>query len=218
MNNETVKKRLMLLCVSWMVLCSFSGCGSKGEGIYQDVLERYVTAMEEDWDGEMLRLADMSALYATKSDAEEDVGYCFYDVDGNGNPELLIGDVSPSSHYTGMIYDMYTLVEGSVFPVLSGRDNHRYFLCEDNEIELISSDGTDYRYNLYYEFDGATGKLQPREAIIYDTAFDEEKPWFYTSGSLERSEYTMTTEREAKEITDSYVHKGFEVTPFSKYK
>ncbi len=217
MNRKNITKRLLLLCVSGIALCSFAGCGSKGDKIYQDVLQRYVVAMDEDWDAEMLRSADMCYLYAMKADAEDDIGYAFYDVDGSGIPELLMGEVSPGTLYKGTIYDMYALVDGNVVSVLSCGENQRYYLCEDNRIELVSANGTEYKYNLYYEFDGVTGTLHAKEAIIYDANYSEDNPWFYTFGSLESSDYSETTEREAREIIDSYVHKDYDVTPFSKY-
>lgn len=218
MKKRNVKRGLMSGVVLLVALCLFTGCGDKDQQIYQDVLERYVVAIDEGWDTDTLLSSDMSYLYALDNNAKENMGYALYDVDGNGEPELLIGKVSPGDYYKGMLYDMYTVVDNVVVSVLSGGEKNRYYLCEDNRIELAFSGGDEYKYNMYYELDGVTGKLKAREAIIYDGEYAKDSPWFYTFGSLEPSEYSVTTEREAKEIMDSYIHKGFEVTPFSQYK
>lgn len=218
MKKGIVKKGFFVPGVLVLVLCSFTACGSDGgKKIYQDVLERYVVAMDENWDMDTLVSADMSYLYAFEQNSKEKIGFTFYDVDENGTPELLIGQMMPGDFYKGMIYDMYTVVDGNVISVLSSAERYRYYLCEDNRIALEASGGAGYSYYMFHDFDGERGSLRTKEAVIYDGDYNREAPWFYTSGSLEQTDYSPTTEREAREIIESYVHKGFEVTPFSKY-
>lgn len=217
MKKRNANKSIVLIGLCVLALCSLVACGSNGnKKLYSDVLERYEVALDEEWDVDMLQSADMSYLYAFADHDEDEFGFAFYDVDGNGTTELLIGEVAPANFYRGMIYDMYTMVEGKAISVLSSGERYRYYLCEDNRIALEASGGAGYSYYMYYDFDGKTGSLKPKEAIIYDGEYDRENPWFYTSGSLDKADYSPTTEREAREIIESYVYRGFEVTPFSK--
>lgn len=208
----------MLFCVSVVALCSFTACGgNEGKKIYRDILERYKVALDEDWDFESLQTAGMSYLYMYHDDREEEIGFAFYDIDGNGSPELLIGEVAPDDSYMGIIYDMYTVVDDEIISVLSSGERSRYYLCDDNRIAFEGSGGAGYYYHMYYDFDGQAGTLQPKEAVIYDGEYDQKEPWFYTFGSLDKKDYSPTTEREAQEIINSYVYSDYDVTPFSRY-
>lgn len=217
MKKWKLKKKVVLAGVAVTSLVMLTSCGSnRDKTLYQDVLERFEVALDEDWDVDMLQSADMSYMYVFDSNGEDEVGFCFYDLDQNGTSELLIGKVVPGDFYKGMIFDMYTVINEKIVSVLSSGERYRYYLCEDNRISLEASGGAGYSYYLFCDFDGGTGTLKPKEAIIYDSDYDRENPWFYTAGSLEKEDYTQTTEREAREIINSYVHKAFEVTPFSK--
>ncbi len=74
--------------------------------------------------------------------ADDPLGWCLMDLDGNGIPELLVGtDFEEDDN--SLIYDMFTLKNGEVHRVLASSSRASYLLTED--------------YNVLYESRGAAG-------------------------------------------------------------
>lgn len=83
-----------------------------GEELYKDVLDMYYYKIKnQNWTDN----DEVSPLFSnpyTNLKSLNNVGYALIDIDGNGVPELLIGDNESVSD--GVIIDLYTYIDDSI--------------------------------------------------------------------------------------------------------
>lgn len=62
---------------------------------YQNVLDKYKTMISEKWDVSKAFDEGMSSMVSEfcNMDAQDQIGYTLYDLDADGQPELLIGEM-----------------------------------------------------------------------------------------------------------------------------
>ncbi len=85
------------------------GAGCEGDGMYDEILEKYVTAINEEWDAGKLEAEEMSAEYYSRRESEgEDVlktvGYAYKDLNYDGVEELLIGAIEDGDMKLSLIH------------------------------------------------------------------------------------------------------------------
>ena len=159
---------------------------------YKSIAEKYIRAIEEDWD--MIRLQEEDISYLVMfMDRPEDLSYLITDLDGNGTEEMIITDGNN-------IYDLYTCSEGTCVHILSGAERDSFTLTSNNEIVNISSGGAGYTVYRMYLFYGTN--LIPMEMIVCDASRDPSAPWF--RGIDDPENVTPISETEAREIIDMY--------------
>lgn len=149
---------------------------------YQNVLDKYKTMITEKWDVSKAFDEGMSSMVSEfcNMDAQDQIGYTLYDLDADGQPELLIGEMDTELPANRIIFDAYTLKDGNAVQIFESESRNRYYLVEDEAgAILIANEG----YNgaassgwLYYTVSG--DRLTVQQAIMYDAAADEENPWF----------------------------------------
>ena len=89
--------------------------------------------------------------------ALNDIGYMLQDISGDNIPELIIGKLeSPNDdpYLKGIIYDMFTLQNGSPKRVLASSARVRFRLCSDNLILNDGSGGASSQSTVLYRFNG----------------------------------------------------------------
>ena len=64
----------------------------------------------------------------------DNLGYYLTDIDGDGIEELMIGATGENA-YTGMFYDLYTIVNDQRALVVSSGERDRYYLCVDGTVD-----------------------------------------------------------------------------------
>ena len=69
------------------------------------------------------------------------VGYALEDLNGDGTPELIIAGIGTDEFSNGMIYDLYTLVNGEPVQLACSRARSRYYLRSDGSILNEGSNG-----------------------------------------------------------------------------
>ena len=113
-------------------------------------------------------------------DAQDQIGYTLYDLDADGQPELLIGEMDTELPVNSIIFDAYTLKDGNAVQIFESESRNRYYLVEDEAgAILIANEGSNGAASsgwLYYTVSG--DRLTVQQAIMYDAAADEENPWF----------------------------------------
>ena len=129
---------------------------------YAPVLDTYCSFLDGDVP-EMMDTTDRGDYYCVLGETGisemsrngGELGCCLRDLDGNGIPELLIGAAGAEYGDDSMIYDLFTLEEGTPVRVLVSSARVRYYLCEDDRILHEGSGGASYNLSLLYDLKGS---------------------------------------------------------------
>lgn len=141
---------------------------------YMQLLDKYVTAIQEGWSAERYAQEDMSIILRDISSLDS-LGYAITDLDGNGVEELILALDEESQ----TILDLYTLVDGELVHVLSGWERNSYFLREGGLILNIGTESGSCTNYVFNRFSG--GELIQEEIIRFDALRDIDNPWFMGS-------------------------------------
>ena len=186
--------------------------GMKGKELYQKILEKHLTAINEKWDSSKLEKENMSPMYNIIP--KDKIGYIYYDVNVDGIEELLIGEITDGA-WKGIIYDIYTMVNRKPKHVISGWDRNRYYVCDDSFIcNEYSSGAMESGLSVYNLVENST-ELYPQVSFKYDGYENKENPYFlsYSDGKWENVSEEKFNER--KEIFLKYERFNFE--PLKNY-
>lgn len=195
--------------------------GTLGEKMYGDILNKHIKAIKEKWDSAKLEKENMSYMYnviaKSGNDALKTVGYTYYDVNGDGIEELVIGEIA-EGNWKGIIYDIYTMVNREPVHVLSGGERNRYYVTDDVFICNEISGGADETQWLIYILVENSTELFPQVGFKYDGYTNKEKPWFLTYDINEDKWENVTEEtfNERKEIFERY--ERFDFIPLKEYE
>jgi hypothetical protein len=194
--------------------------GMKGKDLYKDILSKHIKAVKEKWNSSKLEKEDMSYMYNVLAQSNKNVmnkiGYTYFDVNGDGIEELLIGEISNDS-WKGVVYDIYTMVDRKPAHVISGGTRNRYYVCDDAFICNEYSSGAKESGQLVYTLVENSTELFPQVGFKYDGYKNPKKPWFI-SYDFKADKWESVTEnkyKERKAVFDRY--ERFIYTPLSKY-
>ena len=105
---------------------------------YRPVLSKYYGAYtsgnntaEYAWDN---GISEMIAY-------SQNAGYALLDLNGDGTPELVVGGLGTNSFSDGMVYDLYTLVDGQPVQLACSQARSRYYLRADGSLLNEGSNG-----------------------------------------------------------------------------
>ena len=105
------------------------------------------------------------------------VGYALKDLDRNGVPELIIAGQGTEDFSEGMVYDLYTLVNGQPANVVTSSARNRWYLLRDNRLLNEGSGGAAYSFVSTWTLSGADQQFD--EAVF--TGLDaNNQPVFYS--------------------------------------
>ncbi len=195
--------------------------GMKGEKLYGDILKIYKKAITEKWDSAKLENEGMSYMYnviaSSGSNTLDKIGYTYYDLNGDGIDELLIGEIADGD-WKGVIYDIYTMVNREPKHVVSGGSRNRYFACNSTFIcNEYSSGALESGIRVYTLVENST-ELFPQVGLKYDGYSNPKNPWFITYGTgINQNDWDNVSEiafKNRKKTFDKYIR--FNYTPFSK--
>lgn len=143
--------------------------------MYGEIMDAYHKALTEGWD--MGKYTDNGLNYMpgmVKDIAK--VGYCLEDMDNDGIPELLIGEVGQPE-----IFAMYTTVNGAETMVLSAGERSVFWMTSDGFFVNRGSNSASNSGYLLNSFVG--GALVFQNGLIFDSNASADAPWFYTEDS-----------------------------------
>lgn len=160
---------------------------------YALILEKYRTALREEWDLSQCGENDISLMVSHFVESPDRLCAFFLDLDENGVQELMITDGM-------MIYDLYTLENKQPVHLLTGWERNSYQFCMDNYIANHGSGGAALSLYNYYRMEN--GKLVLQESILFDAAEDPEHPWFRNNDGQTPGE--PLTQEQAEECMNSY--------------
>ena len=191
--------------------------GTKGGDLYGKILEKHITAIKEKWDSTKLEKENMSYMYnviaSSNKNAAEKIGYTYYDINGDGIEELLIGEIAEGD-WKGIIYDMYTMVDRKPAHVVSGGSRNRYYACDKYFVCNEYSGGAFESGMLVYILVENSTELFSQVGFKYDGYTNKENPWFI-SYDITNNQWKGVTEeyyKERKSTFDEY--ERFDYIPF----
>lgn len=198
------------------------------ENYYKEILDNYYIALSGKENMEQVSNLLINYLY-TYVETEEnncllDVGYYISDIDGNGIPELLIGNLSDDTFLKDMAFELYTLVDDKPELIFSGWERNRYYLYNNGKIANEGSSGAAYSdwYILEIAEDGKT--LNVIEGVRTDTPDLNDYStinWYFTKDlDYDCTNDEIIAEDEAMQIVQQYqgMHISVPYVSFYEYQ
>ena len=195
------------------------GAGTKGADLYASVLAKYVTAVNEGWDANKYEEEGMSSQFVEVTEyAEGDklaaIGFTYVDLNYDGIDELLVGEFGEDA-WKGVIYDVYTMVDGTPAHVVSGTARDRYFSFDNDFLVNEWSGGADESGIDVYALMSNDTELVYQFGYKYDGYDDADNPWYQSYDGKEYEKIDEDTYNSScKGVTDNYVR--FDYTPLSE--
>lgn len=145
-----------------------------------------------------MEACDAAGLSLMCGRPEQAWGYALQDLDGDGAPELLIGNGRE-------IFDLYALQDGAPQKLLTGWERNAYVLCEDGTIYNTASGGA--AYTVFADYAVREGALVPVKTVVFDT-----DAWTAYDGAEGEGEGVPLTEEEARAWMDGHAVQTVEIT------
>lgn len=166
---------------------------------YDDILRRYHEGAEAGWSIQAFSEQGLCYLAGYEPDLTE-MGYCLLDIDQDETDELIIG--RNYEGYEGMVFEIYTILDGKAVCIASSGERSRYYICQDGTIANEGSSSATRSSWRYYDMTG--GQLELKEAVFADGDYDRSNPWFYTTANLYEDYSNPISEEEAYAIIGKY--------------
>ncbi|MCR4652062.1 MAG: hypothetical protein K5662_10010 [Lachnospiraceae bacterium] len=152
--------------------------GTRGEDLYDSVIEKYKEAILGEWDEDMLEAEGICPeLYQMAQEDILSIGYCFFDMNNDNIEEMLIGRITENIT-SEMIYDIYTIVDRVPTSVLAGPNRKSYPMGAKTYflIDEYINDSNNSQCDFYYLEPNSTN-LITYASCKYDPSANEEQPW-----------------------------------------
>lgn len=195
-----------------------------GEELYKDVLDMYYYKIKnQNWtenDNVSILLSGNYSDYKSLSS----VGYSLLDIDGNGIPELLIGDNDSQSD--GVIIDLYTYVDDKVVYLDTTYERFGINLSKNGKIYRYGSGGAYNNFEEECKIDEKNKVLVPIESIVFDGYYNPNSPWYYATGNYYTDSYDYDLDKMKNISEEEAMNKrkefennitGYSITLFSDY-
>lgn len=205
------------------------------EQLYAEVLDMFYYNISTGWENYEIMdyyndfISFIFPMYYSDPAYIDKIGYQFWDLDGNGIKELLIGTTGDYNYYETMVIDdLYTYVDGEIIHLASSGERWKYCLCADRSIYYDGSGGAAYTMWIQYYLPYNGKQLMGIESVYTDTDNVGNMLWYYTT-DFEEYEYTeeyFPTEKSSLEISEDRAHGimdqwpdvvDLELTMFSEY-
>lgn len=171
---------------------------------YAFIIEKYKTALVENWTWEQCDEADISRQIMFDTTNKNNLGWCLMDLDENGVQELVISD--------GVyLFDLYTLISTDNSPghLLSAHPNH-YTLCKDGTIEQRENVQA---VNTYWRWFRLSGIDLVQEGVVF---FEGEKHQ-YSYGTSDDNLRNITENEAGKYLVNTEkAAMNLKLTPFAE--
>ena len=164
---------------------------------YGSILNKYATALRDNWDVAQCHSADISPRII-EEDVRDKLGFCLRDLDGNGIEELIISDGE-------QVYDVFTILPNDgLGHLFCASENVFLKLCEGNVIKRQETvDGATYWqfYTLVNDFD-----FSIQEAVVL-------RDGQYFSGPSDTNVQPISKDEAGDIIVSKYPKLKLDITP-----
>lgn len=188
---------------------------------YDKMLGDMKLGLENGLDEPILNGFALADSYMTVG--ESDIpGYLIKDINGDGVDELIFGmnikdATEDDADWDGIVYDMFTMVDGKMTQVVDGWARNRYYLCTNGAIANVGSDGAAYTCYTFYDFDGKDLKVRESYFTGYKDEAQTEWGWFFSDKEAWADDATEVSEEEARQAIAAYTYDKQNYIPFSDY-
>ena len=195
------------------------------DGVYARQIERYYTAISQQWDENAYWDHEMSSLAVYYYDGTplDNVGFTFMDLDGDGIQELIIGAIL-NSRRDPLVFEIWTTKNDTPVMLAQSGSHNRYYLqySEDDELWSVAYEAENGAANrAVYYLQLADGEFQVIQGIVFDAFASESDPWFMAydldwdvSNDMPIDADTANAVMEA----GRYIYASAEYFPYSLYK
>lgn len=152
--------------------------------VYARQIERYHTAISQQWDENAYFEQEMSPLAAHyyEGNALDNVGFTFMDLDGDGIWELIIGAIR-NAEQDPLVFEIWALKNDEPVMLVQSGAHNRYYLqyAEEDDLWSVAYEAENGAANhAVYYLQLVEGQFQVTQGILFDAAANEENPWFMT--------------------------------------
>lgn len=230
-------KRLIMILLIMLVLCSAAGCSGAETGIVEEKehsQEFPTTSAEEPVPSEAAYANDFPSAYRSVIEKYRavkeggicavsvddngyaaDHGYAVIDLDGDGIEELIIAGFVTDDFGLRPITELYTLTDGQPTLIATSAARSRFYLTVSHQIYNKGSSGVHNSASYIYRLED--GELVLEEGFL-SKRDDEEKAivWYYTTDEdYDFSNDTRVSTEEAKERIAEYERRTY-LPPLTK--
>jgi hypothetical protein len=182
------------------------GAGINGEDLYGEVIDKYITAVNEKWDAAKLEAEGMSPEYAfiiaNEDKPLEKIGVSYADVNADGIDELFVGVILDEDRDLAA-YDVYTMVDRKPEHVISGSEAVRFYNYESFFIAK-EWNGVDSSGIYIYGLEANSTEMTYQFGYKYDPYDSEAGPWFRSYDGEEYEPISEEDYSEATKISEAY--------------
>jgi hypothetical protein len=194
-------------------------------GVYEKQIERYYTAISNQWNEGTYFDNEMCPLVASyyEGNASDNVGFAFMDLDGDNVQELIIGAID-GSEQSPLVFEIWTQKNGEPIMLAQSGSRNRYYLqyAEDDAIWSVAYEAENgaANYAVYY-LQLSEGKFEVIQGVLFDAIANENAPWFMAYDlDWDVSNDTPIDEDLFNDVMESErnIYAATEYTPYSQYK
>lgn len=191
------------------------------ENVYPKQIQRYHTAISQQWDEVTYLDNEMSTLVARyyEGTALDNVGFTFMDLDDDGIWELIIGAAQDP-----LIFEIWKVQNGEPVMLAQSGSHNRYYLqyvkAADQWTVAYEAENGAANYAVY-QLQLVKGQFQVLQGVVFDAVTNEENPWFQTTDldwnvANDKAIDEQTATKISGEIRSAYAYT--EYFPYSLYK
>ena len=195
------------------------------EAAYAQQIERYYTAICEQWDEITYFDHEMSAMaaYYYEGNALDNIGFAFMDMDGDNIQELMIGAIK-NAERDPLVFEIWTLKNGEPVMLAQSGSRNRYYMQHAEEDGLWSvayeAENGAANHAVYY-LQLVEGEFEVIQSIIFDALANESAPWFMAYDlDWDVSNDTPIDEDTASAVMEAgrNIYTAIDYLPYSLYK
>lgn len=198
--TNSIKK----LTPDWIPLEDHAQIDADAMERYTPILEKYTTALSENWSEQLYQENDISSQIATYLTAANNPGWCLTDLDENGTNELVIADKD-------RVYDIYTLNDaGMAEHILTATGPNAFSLYQGGILreQVFFSKGCSWYLSQLSE-----GKQELLNVLTYRNEYEgtEAAEGYYYGTNEDNGE--RISKDQAGEILSRYQPMNLQLTP-----
>lgn len=150
--------------------------------VYAQQIERYYTAISEQWSESDYFDHGMSPLaaYYNRDDALHNIGFAYVDLDNDGTKELILGAIL-NAEQDPLVFEIWTVRNNEPLMLAQSGSHNRYYLqyAEEDGIWSVAYEAENGAANhavYYLQLSG--GQFNVIQGIVFDAVANEQAPWF----------------------------------------